>query len=420
MKQIPPLILILLIATTLNIVECSLVNITLKCQVSSSESCLSDNDGCGVVCNMTSGLNYTTLTEVQGLDIDKDVKLEQIKSLVIKPFDMTENLPQRIGEKLTNLEKLEVVGSKLMYIRNEDFKGMTKLKVLNLGANKIKNFKKDTFENLTKLELLFLYGNEIDYLLPQTLYKLTSLREFHVDMNQIERIDDNFFKNNLKIEKISLNENKLVYFKENFTRLENLKFVDLRRNSHMCTACNIMEQKAREKRFNNCEREKFDQSAEKMKNFEECVKIKISEKDELLKKFNGCSTFRDAVTENITKHFETCVKIKGYPIRLDNIRTIDSCIFSRIKSENEASKDFEKCVDLEISKDKEWTQLVTNCNTNRTIEASAIQGAYSSCMYCKVMGDADNVKMCELRYAKDYNDDLNEFVEDVTRFFGNK
>lgn len=420
MKKIPPFILIILIATTLNIVECSVENITLKCQVSSSESCLSDKDGCGIVCNMTSGLNYSTLTEVQGFDINKDVKLEQIKVLVIKSTDMTENLPQKIGEKLKNLEKLEVVGSKLKYIKNQDFKGMTKLKVLNLGANKIKNFLKDTFENLTNLEVLFLYGNNIDYLQPQTLYKLTNLIEFHADMNQIERIEDNFFRNNLKIKKISLNENNLVYFKENFTKFENLTFVDLRTNSHMCRACEIMNEKAREKRFSSCEREKHDQGVEKMKKFEECVKIKISEKDEYLKMFNNCTSSRDIKLQDITKIFENCVKIEARPITIEKIKSIDVCIFNRIKSENDASKVFEKCIDGEISKNKEWIQLVTNCNNNRTTEAAAIQSAYSSCMYCKIMGETDSVKMCGLRYAKDYNDDLNVFIEDVKRFLGNK
>ena len=188
----------------------------------------------------------------------------------------------------------------------------------------------------------------------------------------------------------------------------------------MCAACEIMEQKAREKRFNNCEREKHDKGAEKSKNFEECVKIKISEKDELLKKFNGCDASRDTKLQNITKNFETCVKIEFHPIRLDKIRSIDACIFNRIKSENEAGTTFEKCIDNEITKDKEWTQLVTNCNTNRTIEANAIQESYASCMYCKVMGELDSVKMCELRYVKDYNDDLSVFSDDVKRFFGNK
>lgn len=420
MIKVPPSVLILLIATTLNIIECSHVNITLKCQVSSSESYLIDKDGIGVVCNITKGLNYSTLTEVQGLEINKQVELDKIKVLAIKPFELTENLPQKIGEQLKNLEKFEVVGSKLKYIRNEDFKGMTNLKVLNLGGNKIQNFKKDTFDNLTNLEVLFLHGNEIDYLQPQTLNKLTNLREFHVDMNQVQRIEDNFFKNNLKIEKISLNENKLVYFKENFTRLEKLEFVDLRRNFHECTACEIMEKKASEKRFNDCEREKHEKTSKKMKNFEDCVKIKISEKDELLKKFNGCATVRETKLQNATKNLETCVKMDFRPITIDMIKAVDGCIFKKIKGEHEASTAFDKCIDGEISKDKEWTQLITNCSTNRTIENNAIMSGYSNCMYCKIMDEPDNVRKCELRYVKDYNDDLGAFIENVKKFFGVK
>lgn len=151
---------------------------------------------------------------------------------------------------------------------------MSHLKHLNLASNKISTIPAETFYNLTALESLWLNDNQIEHLPAKLLSALTHLREFYAEFNQIERIEANFFQKNLAIERIYLQNNNLIRIRENFESLTALNYVDLRDNSNFCRVCRAMSVEESKRRFDACDRERFESEKATKEEYERCVRWK--------------------------------------------------------------------------------------------------------------------------------------------------
>lgn len=140
-------------------------------------------------------------------------------------------LADDIGLIFTQLKQLEVISSKLKFIRRRNFKNMPNLLDLRLDKNEIEIIFSDTFWDLEQLEWLSLSGNKLKVLTEGLTLMSTKLLWFTANDNQIEIFDGNFFQNNRDLEAIALNGNSLAIIRINVTKFENLKFLDLRNNA---------------------------------------------------------------------------------------------------------------------------------------------------------------------------------------------
>lgn len=139
-------------------------------------------------------------------------------------------LADDIGLIFTQLKQLEVISSKLKFIKRRNFKNMPNLLDLRLDKNEIETIFSDTFWELEQLEWLSLSGNRLKVLTEGLTIMSPKLLWFTANDNQIEYFDANFLQNNLKLEAITLNGNLLAIVRINITKYESLKFLDLRNN----------------------------------------------------------------------------------------------------------------------------------------------------------------------------------------------
>lgn len=107
---------------------------------------------------------------------------------------------------------------------------MENLLDLRLDHNRIEFIVPDTFRDLIKLEWLSLTDNKLKSLNEDLTLAMPELLWFTANYNFIERFDESFFTQNPKLELISMRGNKIkeINFKiKNFNRLS---FLDFRQN----------------------------------------------------------------------------------------------------------------------------------------------------------------------------------------------
>lgn len=156
---------------------------------------------------------------------------------------------------LSKLRSLNLFANKIDQITSDAFVDLVRLERLNLGQNKIRSLGKNIFAKLLALKGLFLHSNEIASLLPDVFSSLVNVKEIFLQNNKIVSLDENvfeklanlkdiylranklenipkdLFKNNLKLENILLDTNKIGFADANmFAHLRNLQLVNLKGN----------------------------------------------------------------------------------------------------------------------------------------------------------------------------------------------
>lgn len=156
---------------------------------------------------------------------------------------------------LSKLKSLNLFANKIDQITSDAFVDLVRLERLNLGQNKIRSLGNNIFATVRALKGLFLHSNEIASLLPDVFSslvnvkeiflqnnkivsiderifeKLTNLKDIYLRANKLESIPKDLFKNNLKLENIWLDTNKIKFGDANMVaHLQNLKLVNLKGN----------------------------------------------------------------------------------------------------------------------------------------------------------------------------------------------
>lgn len=133
---------------------------------------------------------------------------------------------------LINLEEMDLAENKIQILEEKTFASLKAMKKLHLRDNKIRNFHPGIFKNLVNIEFINLRGNEIEILDDKIFENLADLKLIFIYKNKLKGIPKALFKNNLKLEIIWLHENKIEIIDDNmFDHLLNLKTVDLRSNT---------------------------------------------------------------------------------------------------------------------------------------------------------------------------------------------
>lgn len=142
-----------------------------------------------------------------------------------------ENVANDAFEDLISLETLDFKYNKVGFLGENTFESMKDLKQLNLGFNYIQVLPSKIFGSLAKVEFINLQQNKISTLDENIFENATGLRGINLIANKLERIPSGLFRNNLKLEGIGLAINNIKFIDEKtFNHLPSLNFVDLRDN----------------------------------------------------------------------------------------------------------------------------------------------------------------------------------------------
>lgn len=173
--------------------------------------------------------NLTIITDDEVLHVSSDsVKNQSLDNVVCLQSGHYNNLtylPLEIGKQFTALQTLSLTGSRIKFVKNENFKDMKKLTNLLLGSNRIEAIPDDAFSDLSNLEFLSLCGNQIKILSDKLLAKLNHLNHFRADANPITTLSEKVFSENSELEKISIRSGHLMTIKFDFRKLKKISLI---------------------------------------------------------------------------------------------------------------------------------------------------------------------------------------------------
>jgi Leucine-rich repeat (LRR) protein len=141
-------------------------------------------------------------------------------------------IPENISDKFLNLELLQFENTSINSIHKKHFKGLHKLRYLNLARNEIETVEKGSFDDNGNLEDLWLNGNQIEFLSSEIFKSLTRLEKLWLHDNEIKFLPVKIFSSLQNLKELVLLNNKIIFLPENiFENLINIKKIDLTNNS---------------------------------------------------------------------------------------------------------------------------------------------------------------------------------------------
>ncbi|KAL7012993.1 hypothetical protein ACKWTF_015135 [Chironomus riparius] len=145
------------------------------------------------------------------------------KILIFHEQKVTELMPFGIADVFTNVIELKIIAKGLKFITRENFAGLTDLKNLKLGNNKLASIPFDAFYELPNLETLDLYRCNLKELNEDLFINNPNLKNVSAPLNDIQVLPAGIFRNNLKLENVNMNFNDFKDIQVDFTKFENLK-----------------------------------------------------------------------------------------------------------------------------------------------------------------------------------------------------
>eukprot|EP00057_Strongylocentrotus_purpuratus_P029555 XP_011684029.1 PREDICTED: toll-like receptor 3 [Strongylocentrotus purpuratus] len=145
-------------------------------------------------------------------------------------FDGMDNLTTLYLSKNTDL------GSYSWGMLPGSFQKLTTLQNLNLDDCNILSLHSHLFHDLVSLRMLSLTGNRIQQLRYDMLTELRQLTRIYLDRNLLSYLDETIFSNNLRLEYLSLADNKLTRLNQStFRPIKNsLSSLDISENPLLC------------------------------------------------------------------------------------------------------------------------------------------------------------------------------------------
>jgi Leucine-rich repeat (LRR) protein len=135
---------------------------------------------------------------------------------------------QGIGETFSDLKILSITYQSIKFVERSNFVGLTQLEELWLNQNQIEFLPEDVFLDLPNLEVLWLSNNKIKKL-PENIFKnMKKLKEIELSNNEIDHLPEDLFMKNLEIEVILAVINPLKTIDVDFTKLKNLRRLNLK------------------------------------------------------------------------------------------------------------------------------------------------------------------------------------------------
>jgi Leucine-rich repeat (LRR) protein len=101
---------------------------------------------------------------------------------------------------------------------------------LHINSNNIESVPESAFWDLENLEFLDLGGNFIHFLHKNTLMYMKKLKTLYLYDNRLEYLDVKLFKNNIRLETISLNKNAISVIAGRFATLPSITKITMEGN----------------------------------------------------------------------------------------------------------------------------------------------------------------------------------------------
>lgn len=165
--------------------------------------------------------------EINEVDTE-NFAISPVEDEIVFAFDIQNKLgvkflPKNLVENFPDLIALQILNCSLTSIENQ-LKGLSKLKMLNLGRNKIEYVAVDAFIDLFSIEFLELSYNRIKFLAENTFELLYTLEGLYLDNNKIQLLYPKIFGTLVRVEHINIQQNKIPELNENvFENTTNLK-----------------------------------------------------------------------------------------------------------------------------------------------------------------------------------------------------
>lgn len=137
-----------------------------------------------------------------------------------------------------NVRKYLVTGSKLKFVKRDDFFGFPKMETLMLDDNEIEEFPEDALYDLSALVDFFFDKNRVRVLPTYLLNHAPLFQRFKASNNSIEVVERDFFVNNQALKICSMDNNKLKQIRVDFRPYKNLKKLDFFNNTCINTNFN--------------------------------------------------------------------------------------------------------------------------------------------------------------------------------------
>lgn len=185
-------------------------------------------------------LRKTTLESAQNLT-EIDFSYNKLKKLDGGVFNSTQKLLvlslfrneivdvyESAFTGLKMLEKLVLASNEIRRLKTNVFRTMSNLMELSLTKNRIEDLGL-TFQNLTKLEILELNFNKIKQLNRTTFLNMIELAILDLSNNRIDNVEKYVFKTNYNLKAVNLANNRLVNLKL-FFYSETFRILDISSN----------------------------------------------------------------------------------------------------------------------------------------------------------------------------------------------
>lgn len=129
----------------------------------------------------------------------------------------------------SDLKELDLSGNELIAIPDA-LRDLAFLKTLDLGENRISEFRNGSFRNLHQLTGLRLIGNDVGNLTRGMLWDLPNLQILNLARNKVQHVERHAFERNIRLEAIRLDGNFLSDINGVFTSITSLLLLNLSEN----------------------------------------------------------------------------------------------------------------------------------------------------------------------------------------------
>jgi hypothetical protein len=155
------------------------------------------------------------------------VDADTIQAISFKNNKNVKYLPKNLFDVFPNLVEFSAENAALAKINPQDFKGLTKLKSLNLAGNGLTNIARESFKDLTSLEELILDDNDIEEFEEETFTHTKRLKKLRIKGNKLRTVHETWFEDMPDLEEVSFTFSEpLILQKQIFQNNPNLKDIN--------------------------------------------------------------------------------------------------------------------------------------------------------------------------------------------------
>lgn len=169
--------------------------------------------------------------DLKSIDPSTIASLKNVTTINLCKNRLNSPLDENIFEKNSDLERINLSFNELGRIHPKTFRGLKRLKSLELGSVKLSNIDSQTFQDLESLVVLTLTNNSITSIDSKLFERLTNLTQLNLNGNKLTSISSGLFSSLKNLIRLDLDSNLIHTLQaHSFDGLENLEELELSMN----------------------------------------------------------------------------------------------------------------------------------------------------------------------------------------------